>query len=95
MVPKKGRLPGMKIFHRHHFSSALKRMCVVAGRTQNAGSSETTFFASVKGAPETVKTMLASVPPRYEETYLKLSRRGARVLALAFKELGTMTHQKV
>ena len=66
----------------------------MAGRSQTAGSSETTFFASVKGAPETVMTMLAKVPPRYEETYLRLSRRGARVLALAFKELGTMTHQQ-
>jgi manganese-transporting P-type ATPase len=57
VIPKKGKLPGMKIFHRHHFSSALKRMSVVAGYTQS-GSGDTIFMATVKGAPETLHPMV-------------------------------------
>ena len=57
MIPKKGKLPGMKIFHRYHFSSALKRMSVVAGYTL-PGMTDTTYIATVKGAPETLKPMV-------------------------------------
>lgn len=94
VVPKKGRFPGLKIFHRHHFSSALKRMSVICGYTPT-GSSETLYLATVKGAPETLRSMFASIPPDYDETYLSLSRRGARVLALGIKELGSLSHQQV
>jgi len=90
VIPKKGKLPGLKIFHRHHFSSALKRMSVVAGYTQT-GSAETTYLVAVKGAPETLKGMYRSPPEDYDETYLRLSRRGARVLALGWKNLGKLT----
>ena len=33
VIPKKGKFAGLKIFQRHHFSSALKRMSVVCGYT--------------------------------------------------------------
>ncbi|TRY63708.1 hypothetical protein TCAL_03617 [Tigriopus californicus] len=94
VVPKRGRFPGLKIFHRHHFSSALKRMSVICGYTPT-GSSETLYLATVKGAPETLREMFASIPPDYDETYISLSRRGARVLALGIKELGSLSHQQV
>lgn len=58
MIPKKGKAPGMKIFHRHHFSSALKRMSVVAGYTL-PGTTDTTYVVTVKGAPETLKSMVS------------------------------------
>lgn len=57
VIPVKGKFPGLKIFQRHHFSSALKRMCVVAGYT-TGGSLEATYIVSVKGAPETLKDMV-------------------------------------
>ena len=40
--------------------------------------SETTYIASVKGAPETLKPMFnpGSVPDKYDQTYMELSRRG-------------------
>jgi len=41
---------GLKILHRYHFSSALKRMSVVAGY-QPVGSTEYDYIATVKGAP--------------------------------------------
>ena len=50
---------------------------------------------SVKGAPETIKTMLTTVPDKYDDTFKWYTRRGSRVLALAMKELTTMSNDKV
>ena len=110
MIPKKGQSPVLKIVQRHHFSSALKRMSVVAGYTM-PGSSEINYMTTVKGAPEIIKNMvcskfrvvyfaltmehkyfnfffqLSSIPDNYDSTYLSLSRRGARVLALGYRKL--------
>uniref|UniRef100_A0A0N7Z9H8 Endoplasmic reticulum transmembrane helix translocase n=2 Tax=Rhodnius TaxID=13248 RepID=A0A0N7Z9H8_9HEMI len=94
VIPKKGKAPGLKIFIRHHFSSALKRMSVIAGYTV-PGTSETTYIATVKGAPETLKAMFNEVPACYEKVYLSLSRRGARVLALGWRTLGRLSHQEL
>lgn len=58
MIPKKGKSPALKIVQRYHFSPALKRMSVVAGYNVS-GSSETHYVATVKGAPETLKTMVS------------------------------------
>lgn len=59
VVPKKTSnntgLKGVKIFHRFHFSSALKRMSVVGGY---ADGLQTEYFAAVKGAPEVMKSMV-------------------------------------
>ncbi|XP_037079759.1 LOW QUALITY PROTEIN: manganese-transporting ATPase 13A1-like [Pollicipes pollicipes] len=94
VIPRKGKMPGMKIFHRYHFSSALKRMSVLAGYTE-PGTSETHYLATVKGAPETLKPMFVDAPDDYDVTYLKMSRRGARVLALGRRDLGRLSHQQV
>ncbi len=94
VVPKKGRIPGMKIFHRNHFSSHLKRMSVIAGYNAQAGggaAGETTYIASVKGAPEVLKPMFTRLPANYEQVYLEMSRRGTRVLALGRKSLGSLS----
>ncbi|XP_011498856.1 PREDICTED: manganese-transporting ATPase 13A1 [Ceratosolen solmsi marchali] len=90
VIPIKGKSPGLKIFQRHHFSSSLKRMSVVAGYT-SGGSLESKFIITAKGAPETLKSMFSSVPPNYDSTYLTLSRRGARVLALGYRKLPNST----
>ncbi|XP_071447339.1 endoplasmic reticulum transmembrane helix translocase [Hetaerina americana] len=91
VLPRRGKTPGMKIFHRHHFSSALKRMSVVAGCTL-PGTTDATYLATVKGAPETLGPMFSDPPAKYKETYLEFSRRGARVLALGWKELGRLAN---
>lgn len=79
----------LTIRRRFQFSSALKRMSTVSslpgGRT----------LAAVKGAPETIKTMLAVVPDHYDETYKWFTRKGSRVLALGMKEMETMSTDKV
>lgn len=96
IVPKKGKSPGLKIVHRNHFASALKRMSVIAGYQVNErGFIETHYISSVKGAPETVKSMLKEVPSHYDHVYLTLSRRGARVLALGYRNLGKLSSQEI
>jgi len=91
VIPKRGKYYGLKIFQRFHFSSALKRMSVVSGYTV-PGTSDTRYIVTVKGAPETLKSMFVTVPSHYDSTYLSLSRRGARVLALGWRDLGPLPH---
>lgn len=79
----------LKILRRFQFSSAIKRSSSIAdvqGRT----------LVAVKGAPETLKTMITNLPPNYEETYKSFTRTGSRVLALGYKFLeDNITHAKV
>jgi manganese-transporting P-type ATPase len=85
---------GWKIYQRFYFSSALKRMSVIAGHTK-PGSNETNYIATCKGAPEIVKTMIDDVPANFDEIYLHYAREGSRVLCLGYKELGNLTHQQL
>uniref|UniRef100_A0A1L8DE88 Endoplasmic reticulum transmembrane helix translocase n=2 Tax=Nyssomyia neivai TaxID=330878 RepID=A0A1L8DE88_9DIPT len=94
VVPKKGKFKPLKIYQRFHFSSSLKRMSVLAGYTI-PWSSDICYIGAVKGAPETLVTMLKDVPETYEETYLEYSRRGARVLALGIKEFGKLDNAQM
>ncbi|EJD08490.1 endoplasmic reticulum Ca-transporting P-type ATPase [Fomitiporia mediterranea MF3/22] len=83
----------LHIRRRFQFSSALKRMSTIATMQRGAGSGKARV--SVKGAPETIKTMLASVPERYDETFKYFTRRGSRVLALAWKEMDGMSNDRI
>ena len=57
VTPRKGLRQSIKILHRFHFSSALKRMsCVVSH--QKGATGETFYMATVKGAPEMIKGMV-------------------------------------
>ncbi|OLL25049.1 Manganese-transporting ATPase 1 [Neolecta irregularis DAH-3] len=70
----------IQIKKRFQFSSQLKRsssIFAIAGRN----------FVSVKGAPETIRSMLKDVPTGYDDCYKKFGRMGSRVLALALKPL--------
>jgi manganese-transporting P-type ATPase len=79
----------VSIRRRFQFSSALKRMSTVSTLPGGRG------LVSVKGAPETLKTMLAHVPSYYDETYKWYTRRGSRVLALGMKEYDSISTDKV
>lgn len=94
VIPKKGKFKPLKIYHRFYFSSALKRMSVLAGYMLPF-SNEVNYLGTVKGAPEIIMGMLSEVPLNYEKIYLEYSRRGARVLALAVRDFGTMDAQTV
>lgn len=93
--PVKSTSPALhvvQIKRRFQFSSALKRQSSVAtvGLTDpSTGRKAKGTFVAVKGAPETIRTMLVDIPPKYEETFKHFTRNGARVLALAYKYLAT------
>lgn len=80
----------VQIRRRFQFSSALKRQSTIATVVTNDRRTSKKFkstFVGVKGAPETIRTMLVDTPPNYEETFKYFTRNGARVLALAHKYL--------
>ena len=86
---------------------------------EKLGSTDLCYIAAVKGAPETLHSMVsqprpglgggsravgdlplrslqfAQCPPDYHHIHTEISREGARVLALGYKELGHLTHQQV
>ena len=80
----------VQIKRRFQFASALKRQSSIATVvTTNKQTSKRTkgTFVGVKGAPETIATMLVDVPDKYEETFKYFTRNGGRVLALAYRWL--------
>ncbi|KAG9049932.1 hypothetical protein FS837_008518 [Tulasnella sp. UAMH 9824] len=79
----------INIRRRFQFSSALKRMSTIS--TLPNGK----VLISAKGAPETIKKMLDVVPEEYDDTFKYYTRRGSRVLALAWKELGPLGADKI
>ena len=82
----------VQIKRRFQFSSSLKRQSSIATilTTDRATSKKVRgTFVGVKGAPETIRTMLTRVPPNYEETFKYFTRNGGRVLALGYRYLST------
>ncbi|OCH92405.1 endoplasmic reticulum Ca-transporting P-type ATPase [Obba rivulosa] len=79
----------LTIRRRYQFSSALKRMSAVCSLPSGK------LLIAVKGAPETIKTMLSDVPDFYDDTYKWYTRRGSRVLALAYREMEHMSQDKI
>lgn len=81
------------ILHRFSFSSKVKRMTVLV--SDEAGATGT-VWALVKGAPETIKELLSpdSVPPDYDEVSFHHMSRGRRVLAMAYREVGSIRKLK-
>ena len=91
----KGNVGGgeiVQIKRRFQFSSSLKRQSSVATvvtTNRNTNKKVRGTFVGVKGAPETIRTMLTRTPPNYEETFKYFTRNGGRVLALAYRYLST------
>ena len=94
-APHKGL--SVRPVQRHHFSSALQRMSVVAlarGLRGEDGRAEDTVLCLVKGSPEAVGALLTldeasgGKPAWYDQTYRALAEQGLRVLALAYKRCG-------
>ncbi|KKA30914.1 hypothetical protein TD95_002619 [Thielaviopsis punctulata] len=82
----------VQVKRRFQFSSLLKRqssVAVIKGVDSASGKKLQGTFAGVKGAPETIQKFLSVVPEHYEETFKYFTRRGSRVLALAYKQLSS------
>ncbi|XP_068939231.1 endoplasmic reticulum transmembrane helix translocase [Petaurus breviceps papuanus] len=94
VFPRSIKTQGLKIHQRFHFASALKRMSVLASY-EKMGSTDLCYIAAVKGAPETLHPMFSQCPSDYQSIHTEISREGARILALGYKELGHLTHQQV
>ena len=80
----------VQIKRRFQFSSALKRQSSVASvltTDRSTGKKLKSTFVGVKGAPETIRTMLTRTPPHYDETFKYFTRNGGRVLALGYRYL--------
>lgn len=73
----------LRIRHRYHFNSALKRMSVLA-------DIDGSLKALVKGAPEIIMEFLTVVPAHYVHVYKTFARRGARIIAMAYKDMQPM-----
>ena len=78
-----------QIIHRFPFSSALKRMSVIAKDSLNGK-----MFCGVKGAPEILMNRFVKVPEWYESTFKSLAQSGARVIALGYHELSALSIPK-
>ncbi len=90
-VASPSRVPGrtaqpMRILRRLHFEPELRRMAVVAAPV---GREAQEAHVLVKGAPEAVLPLCDpdSLPPGVHRVYAHLAARGARVLALATRQL--------
>ncbi|PPQ99954.1 hypothetical protein CVT24_009533 [Panaeolus cyanescens] len=88
-APSSSYKVALTIKRRFQFSSALKRMSTIS--TLPGGK----LVAAVKGAPETIKTMLHKVPADYDDTYKWYTRQGSRVLALGMKEMEPLSLDKI
>ena len=70
---------------KYPFDSNLKRMTVLS-EVYNENNEKKINRVLCKGAPEIIKTLLKEFPNDYDECYQKWSKKGYRVLALAYKD---------
>lgn len=79
---KKVDITQLRVVSRHHFSSKLQRMSVVAAVPGLDGG-----FALVKGSPEVLQSMCVDVPEDYLQVAAELALRGMRVIAIGYRRL--------
>ena len=65
------------------FRSDLKRMSTIVQTSKNL------LKMLMKGAPEIIETLLTKIPSNYKSAYEHYTRKGFRVLALAYREMSS------
>eukprot|EP00051_Salpingoeca_urceolata_P028599 m.487572 g.487572 ORF g.487572 m.487572 type:complete len:1322 (-) comp25148_c0_seq1:70-4035(-) len=85
---KRAAGPTASIIHRHHFTSKLQRMSVIA-RVQETARSQGELWVLAKGSAEVIGSLLvpSSKPAWYDDVHKELAQKGMRVIALAYKNL--------
>jgi len=85
-MPRIGHQPKVLQLKRFLFESSLKRQSAIInvddGTTRNGRNK-----VVCKGAPEVIEKYLKNVPEGYTEHYINFVKDGARVLALAHRDL--------
>lgn len=76
----------LKIEYKFDFSSALQRMSVIVS---NKFDTENQYTMYIKGSPEIIKELWvrSTYPKDYDKTFNKYTKKGLRVIALAYKHL--------
>ncbi|CAM9371373.1 unnamed protein product, partial [Discosporangium mesarthrocarpum] len=84
--------PSVHVWRRYPFSSQLQRMSAVAEVQGLGRDGRPEVWCLTKGSPESLFPLLnqASVPAWYASEYRRLARGGRRVIALAYRSLGTL-----
>jgi cation-transporting ATPase 13A1 len=87
LISSKSPISSIQIVTRHHFSSKLQRMSVVANVKSNGSEINSGMYCLVKGSPEALKKLMGAgnVPSWYDTTVSDMTHQGYRVLALAYK----------
>ena len=93
--PQPGWPKSITILHRFAFASRLKRMTTLVTEEDSAdwdNSKASTVLALTKGAPETIRSLLKadSLPEDYDDISTYHMSRGRRVLAMAYRSLGSV-----
>ena len=71
---------------KYMFESELKRMTVLAKIYKENDNEKPIIRVMCKGAPEIIKNLLKEVPKNYEECFLKWTKEGYHLIALAYKD---------
>ena len=83
--PKVGNFPKITQLKRFLFESSLKRQSAIVNVQDGSRSGMNRVLC--KGAPEVLEKYLGTVPAGYKEHYINFVKDGARVLAMAYKDL--------
>ena len=71
---------------KYMFDSELKRMTVLGKLYKENENEKPIIRVMCKGAPEIIKNLLKEVPKNYEECFLKWTKKGYHLIALAYKD---------
>ena len=71
---------------KYKFESDLKKITVLAKIFSEKHKKNYLNRVLCKGAPEVIKTLLKDIPKNYDECYLNWSKKGYKILALAYND---------